>query len=975
MIWKKTIFAIKKNYFFKFLWGFLVLIIPYGILMAWLTQEVEREENRLNLAGRQTLLQELNKFHRRIAPENFLTEALHEYEKQNGLNVKKSPKELTFIPGQDPRLINDNFLPDLKNWLAETYSVKLSFAAAANCDYRQYQYEISAPFLQGFSRERLKTFARVLLNRDNGRPIYWYGPRSGTPLDHSYELTKLSAETWEDAFKKIGCKFMGEFWNNGFYNGRFFRSFTNNLGGQKIFQFRRVISESHKNTTSVLGSYVLFILSSDVPYQRILHNEINRTTGIQGLEKRLVAAGQSSDKIATASKMYLESVLPEDFNQATKGRKTKVVFSLQRPRNDNRFKFYRKIAFTLGLVLLFCCLAAAKQHLNRNQRIGIKVRWKLSAIIGLIIFLPILGISFSLVSMNFDARHEFSGKVKANLDARIQEFSFAIKERVLNRFLFNTGLKDELIRIYSLPEKDRQQALDDLKAKGDSIDQIFVFSHKEKEISTKRYKKGVNNRLYSSLAKLLFYNWNGKMAGGKKLSPLVMDVVDSFWAPFQLSKKLSKEGLETGVLEDVSFFKRMMILYYVTFSASGQNSNLDLICFMPLHSITPFYKFFQHYVEKNIAKFNYWHDNCEFTYAILALRTLGKEDLGWPSANVKQLNISPEIAQLSNYMNEGTQIFSQQSGKTISAWKKVPIANILVAGKVFIPADGHDNEVIHGVIFLLLFFGILLSVIAGDFLSYVFLEPVKTLEKASKQIGQANFSLNVELGETREFALVGRAFNLMTAALRQRERLKTFVPKRLSEEVTGVRQRAATTEGEWLEAVILSSDIRSFTTLTEKTPPQELVAGINSYYEEMQREIEKHSGMILKIIGDAILAAYFSEPGMPCPAERSVASARDMIASLKKWNEKRRLQKRFTLQNGVGLAMGEVLACKLGIEGGRMEFTVIGESMQRANDLEAMSATVKETSIVAGENLVKHLASQEIIGPANASKTAWKIKE
>jgi class 3 adenylate cyclase len=133
--------------------------------------------------------------------------------------------------------------------------------------------------------------------------------------------------------------------------------------------------------------------------------------------------------------------------------------------------------------------------------------------------------------------------------------------------------------------------------------------------------------------------------------------------------------------------------------------------------------------------------------------------------------------------------------------------------------------------------------------------------------------------------------------------------------------------------------------------------------------------MILKIIGDAILAAYFSEPGMPCPAERSVASARDMIASLKKWNEKRRLQKRFTLQNGVGLAMGEVLACKLGIEGGRMEFTVIGESMQRANDLEAMSATVKETSIVAGENLVKHLASQEIIGPANASKTAWKIKE
>jgi hypothetical protein len=153
--------------------------------MAWFSQEVEREENRLNLAGRQTLLQELNKFHRRIAPENFLTEALHEYEKQNRLNVKKSPKELSFTPGNDPRLIADNFLPDLKNWLAENYAVKLSFAAAANCDYQQYQFEISDLFLQAFSSEHLKTFGKILVNRDTGSPVYWHGPKAGQMLDNA----------------------------------------------------------------------------------------------------------------------------------------------------------------------------------------------------------------------------------------------------------------------------------------------------------------------------------------------------------------------------------------------------------------------------------------------------------------------------------------------------------------------------------------------------------------------------------------------------------------------------------------------------------------------------------------------------------------------------------------------------------------------------------------------------------------------
>jgi adenylate cyclase len=195
------------------------------------------------------------------------------------------------------------------------------------------------------------------------------------------------------------------------------------------------------------------------------------------------------------------------------------------------------------------------------------------------------------------------------------------------------------------------------------------------------------------------------------------------------------------------------------------------------------------------------------------------------------------------------------------------------------------------------------------------------------------------------------------------------------EEVTGLRQRAATESGEWVQAAILSSDIRSFTTLTEKTPPEELVEGINSYYEAMQEEIEKQGGMILKIIGDAIIAVFFQENDSDNPGIRALSGARNMARKLKSWNEQRIADNRFPIKNGIGIAMGQVMACRLGISGGRLEFTVIGEAMQRAGELEALSAKTDETSIIVSENIASNIDKTQILGPADAEKISWKIME
>jgi adenylate cyclase len=139
---------------------------------------------------------------------------------------------------------------------------------------------------------------------------------------------------------------------------------------------------------------------------------------------------------------------------------------------------------------------------------------------------------------------------------------------------------------------------------------------------------------------------------------------------------------------------------------------------------------------------------------------------------------------------------------------------------------------------------------------------------------------------------------------------------------------------------ILFSDIRGFTTLSEKLPPDKVVALLNPYLEAMTDVIHKHGGTVDKYEGDAIMA-FFGEPvpydDHALRAARVAVEMRAALANLKEaWKEEGILPERFEI--GIGLTTGDAFVGLLG-SAQRINYTVIGDNVNLASRLQDLTKT------------------------------------
>jgi adenylate cyclase len=152
--------------------------------------------------------------------------------------------------------------------------------------------------------------------------------------------------------------------------------------------------------------------------------------------------------------------------------------------------------------------------------------------------------------------------------------------------------------------------------------------------------------------------------------------------------------------------------------------------------------------------------------------------------------------------------------------------------------------------------------------------------------------------------------------------------------------------GRQLEVTVLMSDIRGFTTLTRQRSmagQSELhVRQLNEYLGAMVEVVGQHGGTIDKFIGDAVMAVFGSplSRGAQEEARQAVRCGLAMRAALAALNADWRRRGLAELDNGVGLASGPVVAGQIGSPK-RLEFTVIGDTVNLAARLEAMTRQVE----------------------------------
>ncbi len=142
------------------------------------------------------------------------------------------------------------------------------------------------------------------------------------------------------------------------------------------------------------------------------------------------------------------------------------------------------------------------------------------------------------------------------------------------------------------------------------------------------------------------------------------------------------------------------------------------------------------------------------------------------------------------------------------------------------------------------------------------------------------------------------------------------------------------------EITVLFSDIRGFTTLSEKLTPDGVVSLLNPYLDMMTKVVHKHGGTVDKYEGDAILA-FFGEPVRhEDHALRAARAALDMRLALVKltnaWEKAGVLPENFIFDIGIGLNSGDVFVGLLGSEE-RINYTIIGDNVNLAARLQDLS--------------------------------------
>jgi adenylate cyclase len=168
--------------------------------------------------------------------------------------------------------------------------------------------------------------------------------------------------------------------------------------------------------------------------------------------------------------------------------------------------------------------------------------------------------------------------------------------------------------------------------------------------------------------------------------------------------------------------------------------------------------------------------------------------------------------------------------------------------------------------------------------------------------------------------------------------------------------------GEKKIVTVLFSDIRGFTTITEKMPSEALVKHLNEYLEAMTNIVMKYKGTLDKYVGDEIMAFW----GAPVPQEDhallACKAAVEMMVVLKQLNEvwvNLKPDPKPALDIGIGLNTGSMHVALMG-SSSRMDYTLIGDNVNLGARIEGTNKQYK-TNIIISEFTYEHVKEHVIV--------------
>jgi adenylate cyclase len=146
-------------------------------------------------------------------------------------------------------------------------------------------------------------------------------------------------------------------------------------------------------------------------------------------------------------------------------------------------------------------------------------------------------------------------------------------------------------------------------------------------------------------------------------------------------------------------------------------------------------------------------------------------------------------------------------------------------------------------------------------------------------------------------------------------------------------------------ASVLFADIRNFTTMAEALSARETVDMLNEIFTELVDAVSASDGVLDKFMGDAVMAVFGAPLSSGRDPENAVDCAIGMMTALNRLNGKRRERGQAELKLGIGISTGDVIAGTIGSPK-RMDYTVIGDSVNLASRLQVLTKTYRASVVV-----------------------------
>lgn len=239
-------------------------------------------------------------------------------------------------------------------------------------------------------------------------------------------------------------------------------------------------------------------------------------------------------------------------------------------------------------------------------------------------------------------------------------------------------------------------------------------------------------------------------------------------------------------------------------------------------------------------------------------------------------------------------------------------------------------------------------------LGNVLVQPINLLKTASEKIISGDYDHQIEFKSGDEFEPLTEAFNSMTAGLRQKELLASYVSDTVMQEIAANTGTRLSPGGERIEVCVVFCSLAGFKEASKKSSATQVTAVLSRLIDTVDSVAADNGGVMDKLIEDTAMLVFRQTGHNSDHVAAACRAALQISAQFP--------QPDCPFRTNIGIASGPAVSGKIGSAEGKLDFTVIGNPVNLAARLKMQAGKASNTGIIACPNTIRLLKGQGRLG-------------